>query len=235
MAIIRYSYFAYFFVLRKNQIVRTGAQIAAYKLKLKSRLNQKLNSGQVFGTSDLKTILNKIMDSMRELDFSSASDYQKLINLIIDMNAARDEHNLLNRKKSEPSEKEVDISVAPEFDQFKEKYTKVFNFDPDIVICIIELAKLTQELHKQVNEYNKFAMTEKRVQKIKDLPETFQIEHFYILEDIYSKWKLSKETDQTKSKNAPDNNSNPVAIQDNLQKPKPLGSAKYADKPKKGA
>ncbi|MBY0451973.1 MAG: hypothetical protein K2P92_02985, partial [Bdellovibrionaceae bacterium] len=181
---IRYLYLGYFFIIRKNELVYVRSQISALKLKLRARLNQKLNATQASGVSELKTTVNKILEEIRLLDFVKTTDYQTLIYKIIEINEAYDTHNILHNKNAiVPSS--TDVSIAPEFDKIRETCQAVFEFEPDLLCLIIEIAKFTEEYIKRAHDYNHFTVHEKKIPQIKDIPEKIQIEHFYVFEELY--------------------------------------------------
>lgn len=186
---IRYMYMGYFFIIRKNELVYLRSQISALKLKLRGRLAQKLNATQASGVSELKTSVNKIFDEIRTLEFVQSSDYQMLINKIMEINEAYELHNILHKNKDVEVAPAADNSIAPEFDMIRQKCEAVFEFDPDLVSIVIDIAKFTDEFIKRAHDYNHYTVHEKSIPQIKDIPEKIQIEHFFIYEDLYKQHK----------------------------------------------
>ena len=200
---IRYMYIGYFFIIKKNELVYIRSQISALKMKLRSRLTQKLNATQTTGASELKTAVNKILEEIRVLEFVQWSDYQTLINKIIEINSAKDTQNLLRKNKNTVVQSGDGNSVAPEFDMTRQTCEAVFDFEPDLLCFVIDIAKFTDEYIKRGQAYNRYTVHEKKIPKIDDIPEKIQLEHFYVYEDFYKQHRAVLEANLAQSRVLP--------------------------------
>lgn len=197
---IRYLYIGYFFIIRKNELVYIRSQISALKLKLRGRLAHKLNATQATGVSELKTTVNKILEEIRVLEFVQPGDYQKLINKIIEINNANETQNMLRKNKNAVTQQGIGNSIAPEFDMIRQTCEAVFEFEPDLICLVVEIAKFTDQYIKRAHDYNHYTVHEKKIPKIGDIPEKIHLEHFYAFEDLYKQHKAVLEAKISQSR-----------------------------------
>jgi hypothetical protein len=182
----KFAYSTYFFVIRKNEITILTASISNYKLRLKSKIRQRLGAYESYGTSDLKTALSETIDELLGLEFNEGTDYQKLILGIAQITQTYTIDNFI--KGTEFIKKTTaDSIIAPEFTATKKALEAVFEFDKDISIFTVEIRKLTEELLTKIEQYNNFAKHESRYKKITDLPSRIEIPTFFILEELCKK------------------------------------------------
>ena len=197
--VAKHAFVTYFFAIHKNQITSISSQISNLKLKLKTRITHKFNNVKNFGNDEITAVIIPLVNDVKDLDFKNPEDYQVLISKMITMvEEIKAEEQLLSKKA--PSQKnEINSSVAPELDLLKKTYSDLFEFDKGIVAITIEICKLHADYIKALREYNKYADLEKSQKLVEKIPEPILIENFYLLEDIYIKYKndlkeLSKST-----------------------------------------
>jgi len=180
---LKYGYVSLFFVVRKNQITILNAGIANYRLRLKTKINQKLGSFRLYGESELKSKLKETIDEILNLDFTKAADYEKLILGIAKINQTSDLESIISGDGSVKKLSSESI-LAPELATFRKSYDDVFKFDKDIIIFTVEICKLTNDLVTCVDEYNKFTKNERKIKPIADVPQRIEIPAYFLLEEL---------------------------------------------------
>lgn len=204
--IAKYVFISYFFSIHKNEITSLSSQISNLKLKLKTRLTHKFNSVESFGNDEIRAVILPMVNEIKSLDFQKPEDYQTLIDNMIKVIEEIKAEELLLSKKTSLNQPELSASVAPELDLLKKTYSELFEFDKGIVAIVIEINKLHADYIKALREYNKYAELEKKQKKIiEKFPDPILIENFYLLEDIYSKYKKElKEQNKTELEDVED-------------------------------
>jgi hypothetical protein len=181
---LKFAYSTYFFVIRKNEITLLTAHISNYRLRLKTKLRQRLGAYQsAYGNSELKTALSDTVDELMSLEFNDPSDYNKLIYGIAQINQTYDLESILNGTDS-IRKTTSDSIIAPEFVATKKALEAIFEFDKDISIFTVEIRKLTDEIIAKIEQYNNFAKHETRYKKITDVPARVDLQGFFILEEL---------------------------------------------------
>jgi hypothetical protein len=211
--IAKYAFVSYFFAVHKTEITALSSQISSLKLKLRTRISHKFSNVGSFGNPEITAAISPIVDDLKDLDFHNPEDYQQLITKMLQIIDRIKTEELLLSKSSE-NLTTVDTSfdsIAPELDILKKTYTELFNFDKGIIAIVIEVSKLHADYIKVLRDYNKYADLEKNQKSSEKIPDPILIENFYILEDIYQKYKkevkdalsLSSEAD-TRSRQSAD-------------------------------
>lgn len=180
---IKFGYVTFFFVVRKNQITVLNASISNFRLRLKTKINQKLGSFKLYGESELKSTLSETIEEILGLQFDDAEDYQKLILGIAKINETSDLENIISGVENVKKLSSESI-LAPELAAFRKSYEDVFKFDKDILIFTVEICKLTNQLVDLVEEYNKYSKNERKVKPITDVPKKIDISAFFLLEEL---------------------------------------------------
>ena len=189
--IAKYVFISYFFAVHRAEITGLSSQISSLKLKLRTRINHKFSNVGSFGNPEITSAIQPIVDELKDLDFHKSEDYHKLIKkMLLVIEKIKTEEILLS-KNNEISALQDDSSrsVAPELDILKKTYNELFNFDKGIVAIVVEISKLHADYIKALREYNKYADLEKSQKSKEKIPEPILIENFYLLEDIYQKYK----------------------------------------------
>ena len=187
--VAKQAFVSYFFAKHKNAITSLSSQISSLKLKLKTRITHKFNNVNSFGNDEITSVIMPLVNDIKDIDFKKSEDYQhliaKMINIVEEIKA---EEQLLNKKISE-HKNELSSSVAPELDLLKKTYADLFEFDKGIVAIVIEIYKLHADYIKALRDYEKYAELEKNQKLVDKIPEPITIENFYLLEDLYTKYK----------------------------------------------
>lgn len=187
--IAKHAFVSYFFAIHKNEITNLSSQISNLKLKLKRRLTHKFNNVATFGNDEITAVIMPFVNDIKDLEFQKSEDYQVLLAKMIEINNEIKVEEKLFGKKSPLKQIEPSPSVAPELDLVKKTYTDLFEFDKGIVAIIIEIYRLHADYLKALREYNKYADLEKNQKLVEKIPDPILIENFYLLEDIYTKYK----------------------------------------------
>lgn len=196
--IAKYVFVTYFFAIHKNEITSLSSQISSLKLKLKTRLTHKFNNFQSFGNDEMAAVTLPLVNGIKELGFQQSEDYQLLIAKMIQIIKEIKTEEVLLSKNSSVNKSEANSSVAPELDLLKKTYSDLFEFDKGIVAIIIEICHLHSDYLKALRDYNKYADLEKNKKLSEKIPDPILIENFYLLEDIYNKYKKDlKEQNKT--------------------------------------
>jgi hypothetical protein len=187
--IAKHIFVSYFFILHKNKITKLSSQISNLKLKLKTRLVHKFNNVANFGNDEITAVILPLIVEIKELEFRKPEDYQLLIAKMIEIiEKIKREEQLLSIKPI-LEESEVNSSIAPELDLLRTTYSDLFEFDKGIMAIIIEIYLLHSIYVSALRQYNKYAALEKNKKLSEEVPEPILIENFYLLEDIYNKYK----------------------------------------------
>ncbi|MCC2678744.1 MAG: hypothetical protein K0R29_1320 [Pseudobdellovibrio sp.] len=185
---LKYGYVTLFFVVRKNQITILNASISNYKLRLKTKINQKFGSFKLYGESEVKTNIEKTVEEILQLQFNEATDYEKLVTGISSINETSGLEKIIIGT-AQVKELSGEAILAPEMAAFRKSYENVFNFDKDILIFTVEICKLTNQLVDLIEEYNKFAKNERKVKPFTDIPAKIEIPAFFLLEDLAKRYQ----------------------------------------------
>lgn len=187
--IAKHAFVSYFFAIHKNEITNLSSQIANLKLKLKTRLTHKFNNVATFGNDEITAVIIPLVNDIKELDFQKTEDYQILITKMIEIVEEVKNEELLLSKKLTLNNSESKSSVAPELDLLKKTYSDLFEFDKGIVAIVIEIYRLHSDYLRALHEFNKYADLEKNPKLLEKTPDPILIENFFLLEDIYNKYK----------------------------------------------
>lgn len=189
--IVKYAFVSYFFAVHRNEITGLSSQISSLKLKLRTRINHKFSNVDSFGNAEITSAIRPIVEDLKDLDFHNPEDYQQLVTKMLQIiDRIKTEELLLSKSTEIPLvENVVSNSIAPELDLLKKTYNELFNFDKGIVAIVVEISKLHTEYIKAIREYNKYADLEKNQKAAEKIPDPILIENFYVLEDIYQKYK----------------------------------------------
>lgn len=198
--VAKYAFVSYFFAIHKNEITSLSSQISSLKLKLKTRLTHKFNNVKTFGNEEITAVVEPLVNEIKQLDFQKPEDYQVLLTKMIEIIEEIKAEELLLSKKTHLSQNSLSSSVAPELDLLKKTYTDLFEFDKGIIAIVIEVYKLHADYIKALRDYNKYADLEKNQKLNEKIPDPILIENFYLLEDIYEKYKKElKEQNKSES------------------------------------
>lgn len=185
---LKYGYASYFFASRRKQMHRVNALISNFRLRLKAKLRKKIGSLSPYGTSELKVVLTEIISELSQLEFNDPGDYQKLIQGIAKINETVEVEDVINGDEH-IKEFTADVSLVSGMETLKKSYDAVFEFDKDVVLFVVEICKLTEQYLILAEQYNRYTEYERGVKKITDLPPKIDIKGFYLLEDIYNRYR----------------------------------------------
>ena len=187
----------YLITSKKAKLTYTNSRISSLKLKLKTRLNQKLNTIDSLISNDSGVTLEKIVSEIRELDFNNSEHYATLISKISEIVVTVRSEKALNLPRSENQTSEAAVtasdSISPELDLLRQTCRDVYEFDRGVIISVIEIKHLTDTYIKLALEFNLYVENEKKEEKIKSIPEPIVVESLHLLEEIYSRQKLNQD------------------------------------------
>lgn len=196
---LKHAVSLYIFSRKREEINQLFARISVLKMHLKGKIKRKCNKiEKIFKKEQATETLSMIETKLRtiaDLTFSSAYDYQTLINNLSEITQALIDHikrknkALINLQKLQ---KENEIEENIEIDEVEEKCKKLVKYDKGTMTVIVELVRATQEIVIKINEFNALTELDKSKKKITDIPQLIEIEHFEYIANLV---ELAKTTE----------------------------------------
>jgi hypothetical protein len=187
----------YMIANRKSKLNQTNSKISALKLKLKSRVNQKLNTLDSIILNSSSVTLKNIISDIRAIEFNNSEDYENLISkiteIVVTIRSERSLNSTAPEPESDDTPKDISDSISPELDLIRQNCQDVFEFDNGVVIIVIEIKHLTDFYIKLAKDFNQFIDKKKKEDKLKFIPEPISIENLHVLEEIYNRQKSNLE------------------------------------------
>jgi hypothetical protein len=168
---------------KKQNITSLQAKISVLRMGIKKNLRQKINTVQRVNGLEKNIIQNVqvICQSLHDLDLNIISNYQNILlglKNIFDIISETDYYISQQIQKLQ-ADSEATRTVSS-FDNFS-FWQILFESDRSILSSIYEMVTTTNELKKQIVEYNLSVAASKQY---KEIPELIHIEHINLLKRI---------------------------------------------------
>lgn len=183
---LKYVISLYVFSRRKEKINKLHARISILKLHLRTKIKRKCNRVEKALRTD-REALERCLPHLNELQsfqFNSPADYQKVFETLLSVTETVSQHVRLKHRNIIRDEKLADFKdankeqvLSPE-QEAEERCRKLVKYDKATVTIIIDLAQTTTDLISSINDYNELTNYENNQQKITDIPQKIEIQHF---------------------------------------------------------